>query len=160
MEKSWFAKLHFPWEKTELCIYLHDNWFCFPYLGDLFTLICILLSVRVVPSSGFITSIINCKLLSYLVVNLVDYTKSSFLFSDYDNNGQRYIYKVNKKHFPIFFKEPILYIIVMILLKDFYSKMRTLYIFWCMLRVLVLSQLYKETKKLLKSRTCVFSCFV
>ena len=112
MEKSWFAKLHFPWEKTELCIYLHDNWFCFPYLGDLFTLICILLSVRVVPSSGFITSIINCKLLSYLVVNLVDYTKSSFLFSDYDNNGQRYIYKVNKKHFPIFFKEPILYIIV------------------------------------------------
>ena len=111
MEKSWFAKLHFPWEKTELCIYLHDNWFCFPYLGDLFTLICILLSVRVAPSSGFITSIINCKLLSYLVVNLVDYTKSSFLFSDYDN-GQRYIYKVNKKHFPIFFKEPILYIIV------------------------------------------------
>ena len=70
------------------------------------------MSVRVVPLSGFVTSIISCKLLSYLVVNLVDYTKSSFLFSDYNNNGQRYIYKVNKKHFTIFVKEPILYIII------------------------------------------------
>ena len=48
-------------------------------------MICIQLSVRVVPSSGFITSII--VILSYLVTNLVDYIKSSFLFSD-NNNGQ------------------------------------------------------------------------
>ena len=43
---------------------------------------------RIVPSSGFITSIISFKLSSYLVINLVDYTKSSFLFSDYNDNGQ------------------------------------------------------------------------
>ena len=87
-KKVTFAKLRFPWEKTELCIHLCANWLYFPSLGNLFTLICIQLSVRVVPSSGFITSIISCKLLSYLVINLVDYTKSSFLFSDYYNNGQ------------------------------------------------------------------------
>ena len=88
MKKVTFAKLHFPWEKTELIIYLYGNWFCFPYLGNLFTMTCMQLSVRVVPSSGFITSIIICKLLRYLVINLVDYTKSSFLFSDHNNNGQ------------------------------------------------------------------------
>ena len=81
-KKVTFVKLHFPWEKKELCIYLYGNWFCFPYLWNLFTLICIQLSVTVVLSSGFITSSISCKLLSYLVINHVDFTKSGFLFSE------------------------------------------------------------------------------
>ena len=86
-KKVTFAKLYFPWEKTALCIYLYGNWFFSLFRefihADIFTVEC-----RVVPSSGFITNIISCKLISYLIINLVDYTKSSFLFSDYNNNGQ------------------------------------------------------------------------
>ena len=87
-KKVIFAKLHFPWEKSELCIYLYGNWFYFPYSGHLFTLTCIQLSVRAVPLWAFITRVISFKLLSYLVINLVDYTKTNFLFSDYNNNGE------------------------------------------------------------------------
>ena len=74
-----------------------------------------------------------------------------------------YIYKINKKYFPIFFKESILYPFVRfydtpkaLLLKneDFVDILMHAH------RVLVLPQLYKQTKKLLKSRTCVFCYFI
>ena len=64
-----------------------------------------------------------------------------------------YIYKVNKKHLPIFFKESILYPFV-----RFYDTPKALllknedFVDILMLahRVLVLPQLYKQTKKFVK----------
>ena len=93
------------------------------------------------------------------------YFKGHFIEKDnMVKNG--YIYKVKKKHVTIFFKESILYLFVRfydtpkgLLLKyeDFLIYMR---IFWCMPRVMILPQLYKQTKKLLKSRNCVFCYFI
>ena len=110
-KKITFVKLHFPWEKTELCIYLYGMvyedtvWF-----------------INVTNNIYMVNNLIrdsygNC------VLAWQHYLKAHF--SEKDSMVKYgYIYKVNKKHFT----ESILYPLVPFYdtPKELYSKMRVL----------------------------------
>ena len=96
-KKVTFAKLHFPGEKRELCIYLYgmvykDTVWFMKITNNIY-----MANNLIKDSYG------NCVLLAgqhYLKAHFSE--KANMV-----KNG--YIYKVNKKHFTTFFKEPILY---------------------------------------------------